>query len=90
LTKTEEQETIIINRPGRSTYPEQKSPNKRSHPYHHAALFMSSCPAAIAWAIGTLLLEQNDEWQLQRPPMQLAGLQTLSDNRPARLSAVAN
>ena len=25
LTKTEEQETIIINRPGRSTYPEQKS-----------------------------------------------------------------
>jgi len=25
LTKIEEQETIIINRPGRSTYPEQKS-----------------------------------------------------------------
>jgi len=25
LTKTEEEETIIINRPGRSTYPEQKS-----------------------------------------------------------------
>lgn len=25
LTKTEEKETIIINRPGRSTYPEQKS-----------------------------------------------------------------
>jgi hypothetical protein len=25
LTKTEEDETIIINRSGRSTYPEQKS-----------------------------------------------------------------
>jgi putative transposase len=35
-----------------------------------------------------LLLEQNDEWQLQRRYLQLEGLQTISDNQPARLSAV--
>lgn len=44
--------------------------------------------AAITRLIGALLLEQNDEWQLQRRYMQLEGLQTLADNQPARLSAV--
>jgi putative transposase len=44
--------------------------------------------AAIIRLVGALLLEQNDEWQLQRRYMQLEGLQTLSDNQPARLSAV--
>jgi putative transposase len=34
------------------------------------------------------LLEQNDEWQLQRRYLQLEGLQALGDNQPARLSAV--
>ncbi len=43
---------------------------------------------AITRLVGALLLEQNDEWQLQRRYMQLEGLQSLSDNQPARLSAV--
>ena len=46
--------------------------------------------AAITRLVGALLLEQNDEWQLQRRYMQLEGLQLLSDNQPARLSAVVN
>jgi putative transposase len=46
--------------------------------------------AAITRLVGALLLEQNDEWQLQRRYMQLEGLQTLSDNQPVRLSAVVN
>jgi hypothetical protein len=38
--------------------------------------------------VGALLLEQNDEWQLQRRHLQLDGLQAIGENRPARLSAV--
>ena len=44
--------------------------------------------AAITRLAGALLLEQNDEWQLQRRYMQLEGRQGLTDNQPARLSAV--
>ena len=44
--------------------------------------------AAITRLIGALLLEQNDEWQLQRRYMELEGLQQLANNQPARLSAV--
>ena len=44
--------------------------------------------AAITRLVGALLLEQNDEWQLQRRYLQLEGLQALGDNAPARLSAV--
>ena len=44
--------------------------------------------AAITRLVGALLLEQNDEWQLQRRYLQLEGLQAISDNQPARLSAV--
>jgi putative transposase len=43
---------------------------------------------AITRLVGALLLEQNDEWQLQRRYLQLEGLQALGDNQPARLSAV--
>jgi putative transposase len=43
---------------------------------------------AITRLVGALLLEQNDEWQLQRRYLQLEGLQSLADNQPARLSAV--
>ena len=35
-----------------------------------------------------MMLEQNDEWSLNRRYM-LEGLQTLSDTAPTRLSAVA-
>ena len=39
--------------------------------------------------VGALLLEQNDEWQIQRRYMPLEGLHVLSDNQQACLSAVA-
>src|SRR5262249_46725002 len=44
--------------------------------------------AAIVRLVGALLLEQNDEWQLQRRYLQLEGLQALGDNQPATVSAV--
>ena len=44
--------------------------------------------AAITRLVGALLLEQSDEWSLQRRYMQLEGLQALADNQTARLSAV--
>jgi putative transposase len=37
-----------------------------------------------------MMLEQNEEWSLQRRYMQLEGLQSLSENQFARLSAVIN
>ena len=40
--------------------------------------------------VGALLLEQGDEWSLQRRYMQLEGLHALADNQTARLSAVVN
>jgi putative transposase len=46
--------------------------------------------AAITRLVGAMLLEQNDEWQLQRRYMQLEGLQQLVDNQPARLSAIVS
>ncbi len=44
--------------------------------------------AAIVRLVGALLLEQNDEWQLQRRYLSLEGLGTVSDNQTQRLSAV--
>jgi putative transposase len=35
-----------------------------------------------------MLLEQNDEWSLNRRYLQLEGLQSLSDTAPARVPAV--
>ena len=46
--------------------------------------------AAITRLAGALLLEQNDEWQLERRYMPLEGLQSLADNQSARLSAVVS
>jgi putative transposase len=43
--------------------------------------------AAIVRLVGALMLEQNDEWQLQRRYMQLEGLKTVSDNQMHRISA---
>ena len=41
--------------------------------------------AAIARLVGAMMVEQNDEWSLNRRHMQLEGLQTLSDTAPTRL-----
>lgn len=55
---------------------------------------MSSCPlleqrwgifpndASIVRLVGAMMLEQNDEWSLNRRYMQLEGLQTVSDTVP--------
>jgi putative transposase len=44
--------------------------------------------AAITRLVGAMLLEQNDEWSLNRRYLQLEGLQSLSDTAPARVPAV--
>lgn len=38
---------------------------------------------------GELLVEQSGQWQLQGRYLQLEGLQSLADNQPTRLPAVA-
>ena len=43
---------------------------------------------AITRLIGAMLLEQNDEWSLNRRYMQLEGLQSLTDTAPTRMSAI--
>lgn len=45
--------------------------------------------AAITRLVGAMMLEQNDEWALNRRYMQLEALQSLADTVPTRLSAVA-
>lgn len=37
---------------------------------------------AVISLVGAMMLEQNDEWSLQRRYMQLEGLLSLSDNQP--------
>jgi len=44
--------------------------------------------AAITRLVGAMLLEQNDEWSLNRRYMQLEGLQSLSDTAPTRVTAI--
>ncbi len=39
--------------------------------------------------VGAMMLEQNDEWSLNRRYMQLEGLQNVSDTVPTRLPAMA-
>ncbi|WP_218580314.1 transposase, partial [Pseudomonas sp. SG-MS2] len=43
---------------------------------------------AITRLVGAMLLEQNDEWCLQRRYMQLEAFEAVSDNPQAKLSAV--
>jgi len=45
--------------------------------------------ASITRLVGAMMLEQHDEWSLNRRYMQVEGLQTLSDTVPTRLSVVA-
>ncbi|NWC84268.1 transposase, partial [Pseudomonas putida] len=45
---------------------------------------------AITRLVGAMLLEQNDEWCLQRRYMQLEAFEAVSDNPQAKLSAVIN
>ena len=50
---------------------------------------ISTTAFAVTRLVGAMLLEQSDEWTLQRRYMQLEGLQSLSDTAPSRLPAVA-
>ena len=45
--------------------------------------------AAITRLVGAMLMEQNDEWAVNRRYTQLDGFQSLCDTAPTRLSAVA-
>jgi len=45
---------------------------------------------AIIRLVGALLLEQNDEWELQRQYMHLEGLTTVTDNQIRGTSAIVN
>jgi len=45
---------------------------------------------AIIRLVGAMMIEQNDEWSLQRRYMQLEGLQSVCESQSARLSAVIN
>jgi len=45
--------------------------------------------ASIVRLVGAMMLEQNDEWSLNRRYMQLESLQTFSVTAPTRLPAVA-
>ena len=45
---------------------------------------------AIIRLVGAMLLEQNDEWCLQRRYMQLEAFEAVSDNPQAKLPAVIN
>jgi hypothetical protein len=62
----------------------------RNQAAHECRRHLSDYEAAITRLVGAFLLEQNDEWQLQRRYMQLEGLQSLVDSQPGRLSAVVN
>ena len=44
--------------------------------------------ASITRLVGAMLLEQSDEWSLNRRYMQLEGLQSLSDTAPTRVSVI--
>jgi hypothetical protein len=44
--------------------------------------------AAMTRLVGAMMLEQNDEWSLNRRYKQLEGLQTVSDTATTRMSAV--
>lgn len=44
--------------------------------------------AAITRLVGALLLEQDDEWLLQRRYLSLEGLEAISDSQTKRLLAV--
>jgi putative transposase len=45
--------------------------------------------ASVTRLVDAMLLEQNDEWSLNRRYTQLEGLQALSDTALTRLPAVA-
>lgn len=49
-----------------------------------------SCGGSRTHLVGATMLEQNNEWSLNRCCMQLEGLQTLSDTVPTRLAAVGH
>jgi putative transposase len=61
---------------------------KRRDQARHRRRVIFHKEAAIVHLVGAFLLEQNDEWQLQRRYLQLEGLQALGHTQPARIPAV--
>ena len=57
---------------------------------HIDVVGVSPNEGTIILLVGAILIEQNDEWSLQRRYMQLEGLQSLCENPSARLAAVIN
>ena len=78
--------------PGRRrVHSRRHSPRGSQHPHtFEGAADRIESRRYHAPGVGALLLVQNDEWQLRRRYLQLEGLQTLTDNQPARLSAVVS
>ena len=59
------------------------------HVFHRRLRACGRRDASITRLVVAMMLEQTDEWSLNRRYMQLDGLQTVSDTVPTRLSAVA-
>ena len=66
---------VITVRPIHSTNPLERLNAEIKRRTDVVGIFPSE--PAITRLVGALLLEQNDEWQLQRRYMQLEGLQSL-------------
>lgn len=66
-----------------------RAPERRHQAPHPRRGDLLPNDGAITRLVGAMMLEQNDEWSLNRRHMQLEGLHSLWDTDPTRLFAVA-